>query len=138
MEFQLSEVSRCDFECGEVEWSVKCRNCQDVYPKDLKDRVKRRILEDNMTILKAITISCLEYGIKKYCCINNFKAVVKKEGVPQVVKDMFVELRSGVYIDKTMIDWMDITWDDDEDRTCHKINEITTINHDNGVSLFDL
>lgn len=131
MEFQLSDTSKYDLKCGKTEWTSKCRNCQYLYPKDLKDVVTRFVVRDDIPMIKAVTRACLENGITKYCCINNFKVKCIKDDIPNIVRETFFEIRPSVFIDKTMTDWMDITWDDNvriEDNT----------NHDNSISLFDL
>ena len=140
MEFELSELSKTDIEEGGIEWPGHCRNCQAIYVKELKGMVTRMIVYENKDLLKAITMSFLELGITRYCCINNYKPrKMSKRELPKVVKDIFCEIRPQVFIDKTMMDWMDIKWDDDVENTViENKNNMSKNSMDVTVSLFDL
>lgn len=140
MEFEKFEVSKTDIEKGEVEWPVHCRNCQNIYPREIKTGVSRLIFE-NVDFLKAVTTSFLDIGITRYCCINNYRPRVVHVESGKLVAEYFVEIRARVYVDRTMTDWMDIRWEDDEDGVDKEdISDISNnpLVADNSISLFDL
>lgn len=136
MEFEKFEVGKKDIETEEVEWPVQCRNCQKIYPKELKGMVSKRVCE-NVDFLKAVSTSFLEIGIARYCCINNYRPRVIQKNSCALVSEYFVEIRSRVFIDKTMTDWLDIRWEDDDIEE-EFVEEVTKPNIENTVSLFDL
>lgn len=135
MEFESFEANYLKGDAGK--WPVVCRNCQAIYPKELRGMVVKR-LDDRMTLLKAVSTSCLEIGMNRYCCINNYKPKIKENEVPKIVKDMFIEIRPDVYVDKTMSEWLDITWEEDKKFTNKQENIEMPCKTDNAISLFDL
>ena len=140
MEFELTDIIKSDFDCGEVDWPERCRNCQYVFPKEMRVTVTKKVSYEDKNIMKAVSETFLESGINRYCCINNFRPNIIRNFVPNIVKDTFNEIYPGVYVDKSMIDWMDIRWDDDDDEEIDKpiIKEDKIVAVNNTVSLFDL
>lgn len=134
MEFETFEENIvCDGDG--VKWPERCRNCQDVYSGELKTQVTRLVRSGDMTLLKAVSTTLLDNGITKYCCLNNFKPKTETVNVPGVVREMFVEIRPRVLIDKTMADWIDITWDCDNYE--ENVKDIKRIQPEE-LSLFEL
>jgi hypothetical protein len=121
---------------SEVRWPERCRNCQGIYPGELKSEVTRLVKTSDVTLLKAVSSTLLKNGITKYCCLNNFKPQCEKRYIPNIVREIFVEISPQVYVDKTMSDWLDIKWDCD-DIVPEEVKVVkNTISGE--ISLFDL
>jgi hypothetical protein len=138
MEFEAFELNNIVVEGGETKWPTHCRNCRSVYPKELRGRITRLVTCENKDFLKAVSMSFLEIGITRYCCINNYKPSMTKNNIPKIVREHFREIRSQVFIDKTMTDWMDIKWDNDEVIPKNIAVDMISPVVDNSLSLFDL
>lgn len=109
-------------------WPRECRNCGWGYPIELKREVTTKIQQTcgEVEFLKIVSEKVIGLGCTRYCCINNYRPTIPESQSKRLFgEERYTVIRQNVVIENGLVDWLDISWDDDdaEDDISNETNE---------------
>lgn len=116
-----------------VEWPEECRNCGWSYSEKMKKEVVGEMLGepavDYLSVVSRVFKATILEGMQvRYCCINNFRPLIKRKFIAEKDPDYDQGRRYRVFsetlvIEEGMSEWLDVSWSIDETEILEEVRQ---------------